>query len=495
MATAIRDPRKSTYKLLLVGKVGQGKSSLGNFILWDKTFEANVGLASITGEAKYGVVDYEGTSLYIVDTPGLADTEDILSDEDALMEIARGLKLVVEDGRPGVDAVLFVVSVAERFGNDQAKILNYFENSSEFWPYVIVVFTNADRLANSTNEQQSKFEQMLKHPRSPEKLKWLIRSVTPRYMIINTQENCPYYYKEQMEIVMSFIREISLKQNGACYTNDLFIRSQVLLMKAKREKNKSEAEIMKEIADNLTKQVSEMYYGRMAIKALGFGLNVGNKLGSIAKRGHLPETQKEKEVKNAGESQQQDSNDSCFPGDSYVLTEQNQKVLIADVVPGTKVFSFVNSNGKMESSEVYTILHFEPNRIARYLILKTQSGDTLKISPNHLIFLEKLEVKFASEVKISDVLITANGDKSMVVDISYMMQRGVFAPVTHSGTIIVDGILVSCYASFPNHHVAHLATAPLRGYYSICKKHQMPDEGVNIYASILKLFVERVYKF
>ena len=119
----------------------------------DKTFEANVGLASITGKAKYGSVDYEGTSLYIVNTPGLADTEDILSDEDALIEIARGLKLVVEDGSPGVDAVLFIVSVAERFGNDQAKILNYFQNSSEFWPYVIVVFTNADRLANSTNEQ------------------------------------------------------------------------------------------------------------------------------------------------------------------------------------------------------------------------------------------------------------------------------------------------------------------------------------------------------
>lgn len=493
MATAIRDPQKSTYKLLLLGKVGQGKSSLGNFILQDKTFEANVGLASITGKAKYGSVDYEGTSLYIVDTPGLADTEDILSDEDALMEIARGLKLVVEDGRPGVDAVLFVVSVAERFGSDQAKILNYFQDSSEFWPYVIVVFTNADRLANSTNEQQSKFQQMLKHPRCPEKLKWLIGSVEPRYMIINTQENCPYYYKDQMEIIMSFIREISSKQNGACYTNDLFIYSLELLKKAKMEKNEAEAEIraLKEMVNILTKQVSEAYsmaipFGIKALGSIGFG--IGNTLSSVAKGGHLP-------VKNAGQSQRQDSDDSCFPGDSYVLTEKNEMVFIADVVPGTRIFSFVNSNGKMESSEVYTILHFEPNRIAQYLILKTQSGDTLKISPNHLIFLENLEVKFASEVKIGDVLITANGNKSMVVDINYLMRRGVFAPVTHSGTIIVDGILVSCYASFPNHHLAHVATAPLRRYYSICKKHQMPDEGVNIYASILKLFVERVYKF
>lgn len=410
--------------------------------------------------------------------------------------------MVVEDGTPGVDAVLFVVSVAERFGNDQAKILNYFENSSEFWPYVIVVLTNADRLqcANNINEQQSEIDKMLNNPRCPAKLKWLIGSVGERKMIINTQEKCPVYYKDQMEMMMSFIRNISSKQNGACYTNDLFICTLELLKKAKTEKNEAEAEMnaLKEVVYLLINRVSAICsnrYGKLAIKSLGYGMDMGSMLAKIVKKCNFPEKQEDKGVKNGGESQQQDSNDSCFPGDSYVLTEQNEMVFIADVVPGTKIFSFVNSNGKMESSEVYTILHFEPNRIARYLILKTQSGDTLKISPNHLIFLEKLEVKFASEVKIGDVLITANGHKSMVVDISYMMRRGVFAPVTHSGTIIVDGILVSCYASFPNHHLAHLATAPLRRYYSICKKHQMPDEGVNIYASILKLFVERVYKF
>ena len=123
----------------------------------------------------------------------------------------------------------------------------------------------------------------------------------------------------------------------------------------KKQKYEAEAEIraLKEMVNILTKQVSETY--SMAIPfvrtAWEFGFGIGNKLGGVAKRGHLPEKQEDKEVKNAGESQQ-DSNDSCFPGDSYVLTEQNEMVFIADVVP--RIFSFVNSNGKMESNEVYT---------------------------------------------------------------------------------------------------------------------------------------------
>ena len=87
----------------------------------------------------------------------------------------------------------------------------------------------------------------------------------------------------------------------------------------------------------------------------------------------------------------------------------------------------------------YIILYFESD----WSRIRPLPSTTLKISPNHL---EKLEVKFASEVQIGDALITANGDKSRVVDINYMMRRGVFAPVTHSGMIIV---MVSLFLVMP----------------------------------------------
>ena len=40
---------------------------------------------------------------------------------------------------------------------------------------------------------------------------------------------------------------------------------------------------------------------------------------------------------------------------------------------------------------------------------------------------------------------------------------GAFVPLTAEGTIVVDGVLASCYASF-DHDWAHLLTTPIRWF-------------------------------
>ena len=138
-----------TTKLLLMGIVGQGKSTLGNFMVRDPdTFETYTSMASVTGVAKKAILEYNGKSYCVVDTPGFCDSQKVLDDKKVLIEVARGIELTFgDDGRPGVDAVILVISAGERFSMDQEEFLANLEKL-DFWKYVIVAFTNADRLGN-----------------------------------------------------------------------------------------------------------------------------------------------------------------------------------------------------------------------------------------------------------------------------------------------------------------------------------------------------------
>ena len=55
---------------------------------------------------------------------------------------------------------------------------------------------------------------------------------------------------------------------------------------------------------------------------------------------------------------------------------------------------------------------------------------------------------------------------SVVEDIKPLTIQGYYAPVTMSGTIIVDGIVASCYTRYKDlqlpHWLLHLLAAPLR---------------------------------
>ena len=138
------------------------------------------------------------------------------------------------------------------------------------------------------------------------------------------------------------------------------------------------------------------------------------------------------------------------------------KKMMRDVKIGDKILS--------ESGNFEPIVGFLDKRIGQtttFLTLHTNMSSEITLTGSHVIFIQasnggKQMSKYARDIVLGDVLINEEtGTKAYVVDISESILNGYFAPLTGSGTLVVNGFLASCYASYP-HWVAHMAMYPAR---------------------------------
>ena len=75
-----------------------------------------------------------------------------------------------------------------------------------------------------------------------------------------------------------------------------------------------------------------------------------------------------------------------------------------------------------------------------------------------------LESVFADQIETGDKLVSWKGSKmteETVVAVEPAVKKGKWSPFTMEGTLLVDGLLASCYASFP-HDLVDLALAPVK---------------------------------
>jgi len=154
----------------------------------------------------------------------------------------------------------------------------------------------------------------------------------------------------------------------------------------------------------------------------------------------------------------------CFSGATLVETQNRGSLRMDQLDIGDYVLS--DTSGKYEA--VYSFGHKSREISAEFLQITTEGSHVpLEISPDHMIVTEDGRFIPASKVKTGDRLLTSSMHEQVVpvTSIKAVTGKGIYAPFTASGTIVVNGILASNYIAYQgSESYTTIAGIPLLSY-------------------------------
>ena len=219
------------------------------------------------------------------------------------------------------------------------------------------------------------------------------------------------------------------------------------------------------------------------------------------------------------------------------MLENGKRQKMSDLKVGDSVLT-VDANGDYKFSPVILFLDRAPTEKRQFYMIQTDSGQSLTLTPSHLIYakyqsehkansdikdrdlrtneitsdstfhdIESFQVDYASNVREGDLLLVFDSKKglkpSRVLKIETFVQSGVYAPLTSQGNLVVDDVLVSCYALIDSQMIAHLSFAPLRWLHNIKtflsisaneerNESELNENGIHWYANDLYSLAEKI---
>jgi intein/homing endonuclease len=158
----------------------------------------------------------------------------------------------------------------------------------------------------------------------------------------------------------------------------------------------------------------------------------------------------------------------CFPSTSLVYTVDLGKKPISTLKYGDMVKTVDTRTNKIVYTKFITYLHRDDYVLSEFIQIKTNKNKAIKMTDKHLIARmttrnQSIEYVFAKNLNINDILVSYDDDMENsvyeeIIEIKkYVKEIGVYAPLTESGTMLVDNILVSCYANTNTQDWAHYA--------------------------------------
>uniref|UniRef100_T1JFX3 Protein hedgehog n=1 Tax=Strigamia maritima TaxID=126957 RepID=T1JFX3_STRMM len=174
------------------------------------------------------------------------------------------------------------------------------------------------------------------------------------------------------------------------------------------------------------------------------------------------------------ESSQAAKSGGCFHGNGTVRTTSGTKFM-SDLRSGDRVLT-LNENKELIFSPVLLFLHQDSDKSENFVVLETESSKRLVVTRNHLLVIAvsnytKASV-FARDVRVGNHVYAIVDEKprlERVVSVFARVETGIYAPLTQHGTIIVDDVFVTCYATFEDFGTAHWAMAPVRILFTLTR--------------------------
>lgn len=209
----------------------------------------------------------------------------------------------------------------------------------------------------------------------------------------------------------------------------------------------------------------------------------------------------------------------CFSGDAQVVLEGGVTKPMRDLRPGDRVLSSSATEGlgPFVYSPVLAFLDRRPNVTSVFYTIGTVAGHSITLTAAHLIYVTDcvwnetygdlyldpaqevgfsrdrgLRIVFASEVQPGQCVLTSGGKVgsqatfSPVTFVRAQRSTGLYAPLTEQGSIVVNGVLASCYAAVDSHHLSHWALAPLRLFYTLLGPSGSQTDGLHWYPWLLQ---------
>ncbi|XP_049318924.1 interferon-induced very large GTPase 1-like [Astyanax mexicanus] len=188
-------------RMVLLGKVGAGKSASGNTLLGTSYFSSILSARPVTQQCEAQSVNVGGRWLTVVDTPGL--TAQIVTDT-AKKKLLQCLQL----STPGPNVFLFVIRLDRFTQEEQGAVQRAVEVFGlRLYMFTIILFTLKDRLKNKPVEEYIST--------AGESLQQLLQKCGNRYHAFNNNNPCEDNQAEQLLVKVDRLVEANC---GRWYT-------------------------------------------------------------------------------------------------------------------------------------------------------------------------------------------------------------------------------------------------------------------------------------
>jgi len=124
---------------------------------------------------------------------------------------------------------------------------------------------------------------------------------------------------------------------------------------------------------------------------------------------------------------------------------------------GHEVLVLNEATGQTTYETIDSFIHRRTDVTTKFVDLQTEAGTRMSLTPGHMVPIVDCQLagtpqlKAAQTVQLGEcVLVNQEAQivPSRIVGLSESTKTGIFAPLTKSGTVVVDDTVGSCYSNF-----------------------------------------------